>query len=767
MKKTNKYFAIICTGILAIVGCQKPEMENSVTQNGDVTVIEATLSDEGIDTKTQMTPGTDAGIYKVVWQAGDAIQINGNASTSVSISQSNAGSASFMFENAEFDAPYYAVYPAAAASSFAEGSYNVKLPEVQTYAGNDKFSPEAAMMLGYAETSGRVTFRHAMSFIRLTLTGNGAPVKSVTIESNNQEAIAGNFTATCTEGVWKLTKAEGSVFSVALDCGAQGAAIGEKMLIAIPAGTYAKGLSIVIKNTNSQYQVKKAANLFTAEAGSIYDMSFDFTSQGTVIEGDIYTISDWTEFAKKVSNGDTFEGKTITLKNNLTVNTYFEYANGTFQGTFDGNGKTMTANGNIWPLFATVGTKGVVKNITMDGKYTRFANAGEAGNATIAKINKGLIQDVTNYSDATGISVTSGVVFASICGHNGGTLERCKNYGDISLTYASTGSNALYGGGLCALGHTVKGAAAPSALNVDDTCTPGQFIDCENHGNITVTATNGKPVRQGFGGICGLVYFNGVKFSGCKNTGNISRISNGEISNNFSASVGGILGRSAGWYTTGTGDSGALDTSIAGFDTEITNCSNSGTLYCKCIHSGGVAATGSSARSDGVGGIAGTLIGNAQNTQKVKNCTNTGDITGGWTTNVNTTALGGLVGIANYTEISGSSAICKLASKETEYIGAAGGLVACVMEAVTVKDNCVAKAAINVYSYTGKPLFCGLLFGNVKATATVSSASVAGSITANGTAQEITSENYTTFLVASKSNKQLTSPVTTWYNAAN
>ena len=60
MKKTNKYFAIICTGILAIAGCQKPEMENAVTQSGDVTVIEATLSDEGIQTKTQMTPGSDA-----------------------------------------------------------------------------------------------------------------------------------------------------------------------------------------------------------------------------------------------------------------------------------------------------------------------------------------------------------------------------------------------------------------------------------------------------------------------------------------------------------------------------------------------------------------------------------------------------------------------------------------------------------------------------------------------------------------------------------
>ena len=765
MKKTINYFTVICAGALAIAGCQKPEMESNAAVSGDRTIITATLSEDGADSKTQMLPGSDADSYKVVWQAGDAIKTNGITSTEINISSANASSATFTFDGGVFDAPYYAVYPAAVASGFENNKYTLTLPEEQAYAGSDKFAPESALMLGYSATSGNVAFKHAMAYIRLTLTSGENPIKSVKLESNNQEALSGSFTAVCTDGIW--TMSEGSTASVTLNCGAEGAAIGEKMLIAIPADTYEEGLTVTVTDTKNHYMARKATNSFTAEMGGIYDMEFEFVAQGTVVEGniDINTVDDWTAFATAVTGGDTYEGKTITLQSNLTVDTYFEYANGTFEGTFDGNGKTMTANGNKWPLFATVGTKGVVKNITMDGKYIGFANAGEAGNATIAKFNKGLIQDVTNNSDATGISVTTGVVFASICGHNGGTLERCKNYGDISITYASTGNNALYGGGLCALGHTVNGAAAPSALNVDETCTPGQFIDCENHGNITVTTTNGKPVRQGFGGICGLVYFNGVKFENCTNTGNISRVSNGEASNNFSASIGGILGRSAGWYTTDGGDSGALDTSINGFDTEFTNCSNSGILYSYCRHSGGITATGSCARSDGVGGIAGTLIGNAQNTQKVKDCTNTGDVTGGWNANVNTAALGGLVGIAHYTEISGSRAICNISSKQKEYMGAAGGLVACVMDAVTVKDNCIAKPTINVYSYTGKPLFCGLLFGNVKATATVSSASVAGSITANGTAQEITSENYTDFLVASTSNKKLTSPVTTWYSA--
>lgn len=761
MKKTNKYLAIACTGVLAIAGCQKPEMEDAANAAGQTTVIEATLSDEGIESKTQMTPGADADTYKVEWQAGDAVQMNGNPSTAIAIKE-DASNASFTFEGASFDAPYYAVYPAAAATAFADGTYTLSLPKTQTYVGSDKFSPEASLMLGYSAESGKVAFRHAMAYIRLTLSAGDAPVRSVTFESNNQEAMAGTFKATCTDGAWTLAKETGSVYAVDLVCEGEGAAIGEKMLVAIPAGTYAEGFRIVVKDTQSHYMVKKSTAQFIAEAGGIYDMSFDFVSQGTVVEGDIYTVSDWTAFAKAVAGGNTYEGKTVTLRSNLSVDKYFEYANGTFEGTFDGNGKTMTANGNIWPLFTTIGENGIVRNLTIDGEFSRYANPAEVGNATIAKINKGLIQDVTNYAD-TELSGT--YVFGHIVTQNGGTLERCKNYGNMTLTYTATGASGLYGGGLAAIGHTVSGAPSATEINVDETCTPGQFIGCENHGTISITAAAGKPVRQGFGGICGVVYLNGVKFDGCKNYGAISRISTDEVSNSYSASVGGILGRCAAWYLGDYG--GPLDWNTQGYDTQFISCINEGTIYCKCKHSGGLTATGSCARLDGVGGIVGSAIGNSSNKPNMNACTNIGDVTGGWTTVVNATALGGLIGIANYVEISDSDAICNIQSASTEFIGAAGGLVAYAITNVTVKDDCIANTTMDIYSYPGKPFLYGLVIGNIQTSATVSSASVGGSIKANGTDLNITSENYTGYLVSSASGAALASPVTTWYTPAN
>ena len=777
----------IYTGILAIAGCQKPEMDVNESISGDKFVITATLSVEGADTRTQMVPGNDANSYKVEWQAGDAIQTNGNTSTEINISASNASSATFTFDGGVFDAPYYAVYPASAASGFENNKYTVTLPEEQIYAGSDKFAPQSALMLGYSATSGNVAFKHAMAYIRLTLTSGENPIKSVKLESINQEALSGSFTAVCTDGIW--TMSEGSTASVTLNCGAEGAAIGEKMLIAIPADTYEGGLTVTVTDTKNHYMARKATNSFTAEMGGIYDMAFEFVAQGTVVEGniDINTVDDWTAFAKAVTDGDTYEGKTITLQSNLTVDTYFEYANGTFEGTFDGNGKTMTANGNKWPLFATVGTKGVVKNITMDGKFTTFVNPGEAGNATIAKINLGLIQDVTNRSDVIDLTITDGVAFGSIVGQNGGTLRRVHNEGIIKLkakssttsTSSNAGTFALYGGGLCAIGHTTSGDPVANSLNTDDKCKPGNFEYCTNSGDIEITVTKGTPVRSGIGGICGVVYFNGVKFSNCENTGNISRTSDGENSNNGSVSIGGILGRSAGWFTTGNGSPSAFDDGInddgsetgVGFDTEYTLCTNEGALYCKCRHSGALTYNNRIRRSDNVGGIVGLAVGAQGKIQTISDCTNTGTLTGGWSSDTNAASLGGVAGYATYTELSGCTSICKFNNvDETRAIGAAGGLIGYVVKEVTIKNQCISVPTMDIYGKNTTNFLYGLVIGNINISASIESVSVAGSIKqgiAKGTQTEIsiTSDTYANYLISANSNAKLTSPVTTWYSA--
>lgn len=765
MKKTNKYLAIACTGVLAIAGCQKPEMEDAANAAGQTTVIEATLSDEGIESKTQMTPGADADTYKVEWQAGDAVQMNGNPSTAIAIKE-DASNASFTFEGASFDAPYYAVYPAAAATAFADAAYTLSLPKTQTYVGSDKFSPEASLMLGYSAESGKVAFRHAMAYIRLTLSAGDAPVRSVTFESNNQEAMAGAFKATCTDGAWTLAKESGSVYAVDLVCEGEGAAIGEKMLVAIPAGTYAEGFRIVVKDTQSHYMVKKSTAEFIAEAGGIYDMSFDFVSQGTVVEGDIYTVSDWTAFAKSVAGGNTYEGKTVTLRSDLSVDTYFEYAGGTFQGTFDGNGKTMTANGNKYPLFATLGKNGIVKNLTMDGKYTEFINYGEAGNATIAKFNLGTIENVTNNTDTEISLYHRSIIFGSIVGQNGGILRECKNYGDISITVAMSVSQAdagFYGGGLAAIGHQTNGAADGTNMNVDG-CNAGKFIDCENHGDIYLYSTmleNGTNsiavAKSGFGGICGVVYLDGVEFTRCHNYGNITRediVVNkiGPTSQQFFSPVGGILGRSAA-TNVASNTITAIDANASanGYNTKFEGCTNSGTIKNYCRHSAAVTTTDSGARKDATGGIVGVICGKSEAAQ-VSDCTNTGTVYTGWAA-VSSGVSGGIAGTANNTKFLDCTSTGTVGTESSSNpLGATGGIVGMAFKDV-VFDGCKAVNTANMYYASGKTLYwglcCGIIITSASITKTNKVCTFGGTASVNGTSQNISAENYTTMLTAS------------------
>lgn len=520
-----------------------------------------------------------------------------------------------------------------------------------------------------------------------------------------------------------------------------------------------------VKDVSGDYQVRKSVNAFTATAGRIYDMSFAFEPEGGTSSNDIFSVSDWELFAEKIAAGETFEGQTVNLMADLTVPEYFAYANGTFEGTFEGNGKTMTAGANVWPLFATVGEKGVVRNLNFDGAFTTMANPASAGNAVIAKVNLGVIRDCTNSAD-TEVTVSGSLIFGTLVAQNGGTLERCINYGNVTVTQTASASSGFYGGGLAAIGHTVLGTATATQLDVDETCRAGNFVDCENHGNLTIQCAGAAPIRSGFGGICGIVYMNGVRFTGCENYGDVIRTDDADkaASNNGSATVGGILGRSAAWFTTAAGDSRALDVEVNGFDTRYENCVNEGTVQVSCRHSGGIMPNSSGARLDAAGGIVGAAIGVGDQLQRIVSCHNKGAVVGGWTTAVNTTALGGLVGLATGTEITGSTSSGDVRSVDaTYYIGAAGGAVGFARRDVTLAGDCLIQSRIEAWTPSGKSLLTGLLFGNVVTAATASDTQVAGEISEDGVSAGVGADNFSGFLADPASNVQPTTSNIVWY----
>lgn len=172
----------------------------------------------------------------------------------------------------------------------------------------------------------------------------------------------------------------------------------------------------------------------------------------------------------------------------------------------------------------------------------------------------------------------------------------------------------------------------------------------------------------------------------------------------------------------------------------------------------------SGARLDAAGGIVGAAIGVGDQLQRIVSCHNKGAVVGGWTTAVNTTALGGLVGLATGTEITGSTSSGDVRSVDaTYYIGAAGGAVGFARRDVTLAGDCLIQSRIEAWTPSGKSLLTGLLFGNVVTAATASDTQVAGEISEDGVSAGVGVDNFSGFLADPASNVQPTTSNIVWY----
>ena len=657
---------------------------------------------------------------------------------------------------------FVAVYP------YPEGNVDLKAIPLVVPATQDGTSDLNARLVSYGQTSAltvlppvALTLSSPFSILTFNvssnvLSGSSEKIKQIQV-SNPSGALTQSVTLNAITGELSQTAGENQLtvdFGDGLDLSESSAAI--QFLTApftIPEG----GVQVSITEgdgavTSLDALTSDKDNGKQIKAGEEYSTTLRTGGIATISK--ISSTDDWTAFAASIEEGNDYAGKTVTLTNDLIVSTFFAHANGTFKGTFDGDGHKMTANANKWPLFHTIGAEGTVKNLNVYGSFGEFAFPETAGNATIAMVNLGTIEDCVNYS-STDLKVESACIIGSLCAQNGGVVRGCVNKGNITVDFAAPVSKSnMYGGGISALGHTVTGNATETYLD-NEGCVAGQFINCTNEGNIYVTSTTAiRPSRNALGGICGLVYLNGTVFDGCVNKGNISRLSEGEASNNGTSCLGGILGRSAAWHTGGNGDSSAIDNGDTnGYSTTYTNCSNSGTLMCKTRHSACItSANMTGARLDAAGGIVGAAIGHGSNVQRFTGCTNTGTISGGWALTVNTQVLGGIVGFARVAEIKDCTVNATFKSLAPDQpVGAAGGFVGFAKNDVNVSGSSSAKCTMDLYPRTSAPalLFYGLAMGNVQSEPCSIAASVSGSIKVSDADLGVTASNFKDFVVAS------------------
>lgn len=195
------------------------------------------------------------------------------------------------------------------------------------------------------------------------------------------------------------------------------------------------------------------------------------------------TVSDNTEInklAELVNSGNTMEGVTITLQNNVTLDSMIGSSGKRFCGTFDGNGKTITSTAGLNSIFYHV-EYGRIKNVISKGE---FLNAGIAyycnygiienckNNARISESNgygggiagqliyDSKIKNCINNGSVTGIGDIGGIAGQTF---EGSSILNCINLGEIKNT---NDSDAAVAGGIVGYENVTTSFTINNCVNV-------------------------------------------------------------------------------------------------------------------------------------------------------------------------------------------------------------------------------------------------------------------------------------------------------------
>ena len=331
------------------------------------------------------------------------------------------------------------------------------------------------------------------------------------------------------------------------------------------------------------------------------------------------TAEEFAGLAALVNEGNSFEGKTISLAKDLDLNgvewtPIGETEDAPFKGTFDGNGKTI-ANLNVgdanttdaalinYAEGATIANI-IFENVDVDGRYAATV-VNTAENSTIENI-----QVLSGSVDAS--AYAAGVAAIT----DGTTIKNCVNGAEVNSPFSASGIGAWILNATvenCENNADVTGGnrAAGIVGNIS-----GTVQGCTNNGDVTVSgvATAGMPA----GGIA-AVLSGATTFENCTNNGDVTNMH----TDIYNASAAGILGHTPG--------------SAA----KIISCTNNGKItsaYCVAAGIGvsmygGITATDCVNTGDitGARGAEGTVAakGMFSSTNTVTNCTNSGVVTVG------------------------------------------------------------------------------------------------------------------------------------------
>ena len=573
--------------LLCVVSCQKDEgilnLQNKLDQTFYATV------ENSINTRTTLD---ESNSNAVLWSSNDQISVFSGSSTNNSFILSKGANTTYgvfkantLSAGTESDGTEtvlsanvaYYPYDNTVTVIENEGAYtfNATFPTIQTYSASGTFGNGASPMVAVTSSTldANLKFKNVGAIFRLQLKGE-ATITKVVFSAN--AALAGNCNIMASNNVSPVVNVLGGSKTITLDCG-EGVELNTDtatnfVVALLPVADLEGGITISIYDNDGKKMVytHKKDETITIERSKAYTTTeVTYNGDQEANDGDIssdensYIISSveglkWV--AEQVNSGaQTFEGKTISLANDIDLNNIEWTPIGTevnnFKGTFEGNNKviknltikvTEAKEGKAY-----IGLFGYAKDVTI--RNVEFENV----NLNVACLDidhsQGHIGAVAGSLEGTclieNVTVKGDIMVEATVTANGASrvavVAGGNSYGNVTMKNVHVKANA----GSYLKANNNVGALAGQLQGVS------VFEECSS--NINVTGT-----KFFAGGIIGLAAGNQT-FTDCQTTGNITITAGREGKAHDHYRVGGIAG---GWAD------GAKNVCT------LTDCSYSGTL---------------------------------------------------------------------------------------------------------------------------------------------------------------------------------------------
>ena len=408
MKKIFGSAAILATALF--VGCTTEVLtdDQSLVGGDDITTNTLTI---GLPlTKTQL--GALVGDRrKIEWSEGDQIKAGEATSSDIEISE-NRGLASFKFINALLDYPCNVLYPA----EMWKNAEQITLPATQA-AATGSFGADSAPMAAVANGEDAVSLKHLTAVVHLLVKASGEEhlnLKKVIFKGKNNEQVSGDFNIdydkATLEGVSEAKSDKEVTVNVAQTLSAEEAI---DVYIVVPARNYENGFTVTLVDDKGHYMEKPKESGVALAKGDIYNLpEFAFEPTGTTTDIEISNAEEWVEFANNFNEGvyDSWVNLSVNVTDNIdftgvtvpSIGCKYDGGNRYFNGTFNGNDKSIMNWVSTSPLFAYTATNSTVQGLIIDASCTLApATDGDTQYGAIVGWHKGTLKDCTNNANLT------------------------------------------------------------------------------------------------------------------------------------------------------------------------------------------------------------------------------------------------------------------------------------------------------------------------------------------------------------------------------